>query len=84
MRSFNISLGLTNCNASVGIKVHMAQVDITKYSSDDLFSVKPIMTQEYLEENQKENEPEISSHVEQEIANGMEYGLMDNLMMRWN
>ena len=72
MRYFSIFLGCTIVILLLGVKTVLAQVDITKYASDDLFSVKPLITQEYLEENQEE-ESEFSSLVEMEIDQGMDY-----------
>ena len=72
MRYFSIFLGCTILILLLGVKTVLAQVDITKYASDDLFSVKPLITQEYLEENQEE-ESEFSSLVEMEIDQGMDY-----------
>lgn len=72
MRYHKFSLGLSIV-LLLGIKASMAQVDITRYASDDLFSVKPIITKEYLEKNQKEKESEFPNYVELEIEKGMEY-----------
>lgn len=49
----------------------LAQVDITKYASDDLFEIKPVITQEYLEQKEEEENPSYNSQLELEIAEGM-------------
>ena len=73
MRYFNITSAITLCIILFGTKTTLAQVDITKYASDDLFSVKPVITQEYLEENQKTKEKDFTSLVELEVNQGLEH-----------
>lgn len=73
MRNINLPLAFIIAIFFTGTKDLRAQVDITKYASDDLFSVKPVITQEYLEENQKAKERQFSSLIEIEITHGLEF-----------
>ncbi|GEM_PF-3141788 len=52
----------------------LCQLDITKYTSDDLFSPKPVITQEYLEQKSKDQVAEsINTQIDVFVQEGMDF-----------